>query len=165
MAVELTSNVLMTSSCRDRVLNLLYTSRTLNHYHCRWTEGRGRIPYSSVNNLFFLLTGVNLALLVHDRCKSLCVNCLLHVETDDPSANWDQNQQHFGRCSLVDCPFGTLKQLPTMTIITARIGIGTALVAQWVRALAPQAEGSVFESKPQQTLVGKTESDISTAKQ
>ena len=27
----------------------------------------------------------------------------------------------------------------------------TAVVVQWIRALAPQAEGWVFESQPQQT--------------
>ena len=40
----------------------------------------------------------------------------------------------------------------------------TAAVAQWVRAFAPQAEGWVFESKLQQTVVVKTRSDSSTAK-
>ena len=39
----------------------------------------------------------------------------------------------------------------------------TAAVAQWVRALAPQAKGWVLESK-RQTLVVKTGSDSSTAK-
>ena len=40
----------------------------------------------------------------------------------------------------------------------------TAAVAQWLRALAPQAEGWVFESKPRQTQVVSTGSDSSTAK-
>ena len=31
----------------------------------------------------------------------------------------------------------------------------TAVVAQWVRAFAPQAEGLVFESQPRQTQVVK----------
>ena len=35
----------------------------------------------------------------------------------------------------------------------------TAAVAQWVRALAPEAEGWVFESQPRQTQVVKTGSD------
>ena len=40
----------------------------------------------------------------------------------------------------------------------------TAAVAQWVRAMAPQAEGWVFESQPRHTYVVKTGSDSSTAK-
>ena len=39
-----------------------------------------------------------------------------------------------------------------------------AVVAQWVRAFVPQAEGLLFESQPRQTLVVKTGSDSSTAK-
>ena len=39
-----------------------------------------------------------------------------------------------------------------------------AAVAQWVRALAPQAKGWVFESQSRQALVVKTISDRSTAK-
>ena len=39
-----------------------------------------------------------------------------------------------------------------------------AAVAQWDRALAPQAEGWVFESQPLQTQVVKTGSDRSTVK-
>ena len=39
-----------------------------------------------------------------------------------------------------------------------------AAVAQWIRALAPQAEGWVFESRPRQTYVVKTGSDSSTDK-
>ena len=42
--------------------------------------------------------------------------------------------------------------------------IRTAAVAQWVRAFAPQAEGWMFESQPQQTIVVKTSCDSSTAK-
>ena len=38
------------------------------------------------------------------------------------------------------------------------------MVAQWIRAFAPQAEGMVFESQPRQTLVVKTGSDNPTAK-
>ena len=41
---------------------------------------------------------------------------------------------------------------------------GTAAVAHWVRALASQAEGWVFESQPRQTQVAKIGSDRSTAK-
>ena len=37
-------------------------------------------------------------------------------------------------------------------------------MTQWVRALALQAEGWVFESEPRQTLVVKTDSDRSAAK-
>ena len=37
-------------------------------------------------------------------------------------------------------------------------------MAQWVRALAPQAEGWVLKSQPRQTLVIKTGSDSSIAK-
>ena len=40
----------------------------------------------------------------------------------------------------------------------------TSAVSQWVRALAPQAEGRVFESRPRQTLLVKTGCDSSTAK-
>ena len=40
----------------------------------------------------------------------------------------------------------------------------TAMVGQCVRALAPQAEGWVLESKPRQTEVEKTGGDSSTAK-
>ena len=40
----------------------------------------------------------------------------------------------------------------------------TAAVAQWLRALEPQAEGLVLESQPQHTQVVKTVSDSSTAK-
>ena len=40
----------------------------------------------------------------------------------------------------------------------------TAAVAQCVRVLAPQAEGWVFESQPQQTEVVNKGSDSSTAK-
>ena len=36
--------------------------------------------------------------------------------------------------------------------------------AQWDRALAPQADGWVFESQPRQTLVIERGSDSSTAK-
>ena len=39
-----------------------------------------------------------------------------------------------------------------------------AVVGQSVKALAPLAEGSIFESLPQQTKVVKTGSDSSTAK-
>ena len=39
-----------------------------------------------------------------------------------------------------------------------------AAVAQWVRAFAPQAEGCVFESQPQQTQVVKTGSNNATVK-
>ena len=38
------------------------------------------------------------------------------------------------------------------------------VVAQRVRAFAPQAEGTVFESQPRQTYVVKTGSDSSIAK-
>ena len=38
-----------------------------------------------------------------------------------------------------------------------------AAVAQWVRALAPQAEEWVFESQPRQSYVVKTGSDSSTS--
>ena len=37
-------------------------------------------------------------------------------------------------------------------------------MGQWVRVVASQAEGRVFESKPRQTLVVKTGSDSTTAK-
>ena len=37
-------------------------------------------------------------------------------------------------------------------------------MAQWVRALAAQAEGLVFESQPQQIYVVKTGNDSFTAK-
>ena len=40
----------------------------------------------------------------------------------------------------------------------------TAAVAQWVRALAPKADGWVFESQPGQPSVVKTGNDSSTAK-
>ena len=40
----------------------------------------------------------------------------------------------------------------------------TAAVAQWVGALASQAEGWVFESQPRQTKVVKTGSDSSIVK-
>ena len=36
-------------------------------------------------------------------------------------------------------------------------------MVQWIRALAPQAEGWVLESRPRQTLVIKTGSDSFTA--
>ena len=39
-----------------------------------------------------------------------------------------------------------------------------ATVAQWVGALALQAEGLAFESRPRQTQVVKSGSDIFTAK-
>ena len=45
-----------------------------------------------------------------------------------------------------------------------RILYRAAVVAQWIRAFAPQAEGLVFESQPRQTLIVKTGSDSSTAK-
>ena len=38
------------------------------------------------------------------------------------------------------------------------------ILPQWVRALASQAEGWVFESQPRQTYVVKTGCDSSTAK-
>ena len=41
--------------------------------------------------------------------------------------------------------------------------IAVAAVAQWVRALAPQAEGWVFESQLRQSWVVKTSSDSFTA--
>ena len=40
----------------------------------------------------------------------------------------------------------------------------TAAMAQWVKALVPQAEGLVFESQPPRTKVEKTGSDSSNAK-
>ena len=40
----------------------------------------------------------------------------------------------------------------------------TVAMTQWVRALALQAEGWAFESEPRQTLVVKTDSDLSAAK-
>ena len=40
----------------------------------------------------------------------------------------------------------------------------TLVMAQWVRALALQSEGWVFESQPRQTLVVYTGSGSSTAK-
>ena len=39
-----------------------------------------------------------------------------------------------------------------------------AAVAQWVRTFAPQADGWVFESEPEQTEVFQTGSESSTAK-
>ena len=44
--------------------------------------------------------------------------------------------------------------------VTTRV---TAALAQWVRTLAPQAEGRVFESLPRQTKVVKTGSNSFTA--
>ena len=41
---------------------------------------------------------------------------------------------------------------------------GAAVVAQWVRAFAPQAEVLEFESQPRHTQVVKTDSDSSTVK-
>ena len=40
----------------------------------------------------------------------------------------------------------------------------TAAMAQWIRVLALQAEGWVFESQPRQAYVVKTGSDSFTAK-
>ena len=54
--------------------------------------------------------------------------------------------------------FATIKILshkPSQTVAAA--------VAQWVKTIAPQADGWVFESQPQQTLVVQTGSDSSTA--
>ena len=51
-----------------------------------------------------------------------------------------------------------------ISVATATHNFIAAAVAQWVRAIALQVEGWVFESEPRQTLVVKTGIDSSTDK-
>ena len=57
-----------------------------------------------------------------------------------------------------------LTELHRLILVTLQCGWTAAAVAQWVRALAPQAEGLVIESQPRRTSVVQTGSDSSTAK-
>ena len=56
------------------------------------------------------------------------------------------------------------KNPPKCPIRPSLLWFGNTAVAQWVRTLAPQAEGWVFESQPRKTYVIITGSDSSTAK-